>query len=176
MEQWYLIRTKPSRERQVAVQLYQRGFGVYLPLIWVGPAKRRSARERAYFPGYLFARLNLRAVGLDVIRWVPGVRNLVSFSDEPVSISEAFIAELQQYLNRARSVGGTALKAGRSVDFIHVTPGPFQGYEGIFNVHLVGADRTRILLACVQQESWRQSAQAEPGPQGPEASAARPGP
>ena len=160
MEHWYLVHTKPSRERPVAVQLHQRGFDVYLPLIWVSPVSPRGSRERPYFPGYLFARLDLQSVGEDVIRWSPGVRGLVEFCEEPVSISDAFVAELQQCLHRVRAVGGMARDGARPADFLPVNQGPFEGYEGIFNARLLGADRARILLACVQQEFWHQTTKA----------------
>jgi transcriptional antiterminator RfaH len=171
MEHWYLVHTKPSRERLVAVQLYQRGFVVYLPLIWVSPVNPRASRERPYFPGYLFAKLDLQSVGADVIRWSPGVRDLVEFYGEPVSISDAFVAELQQCLNRVRAVGGMAPDGAQRADFLQVNQGPFEGYEGIFNARLLGVDRARILLACVQQEFWRQTTQARPAAGMPDDSA-----
>ena len=127
MEHWYLVHTKPSRERQVAVQLHQRGFVVYLPLIWVSPVNPRASRERPYFPGYLFAKLDLQSVGADVIRWSPGVKDLVEFYGEPASISDAFVAELQQCLNRVRAVGGNARDGARGTDFLLVNQGPFEG-------------------------------------------------
>jgi transcription antitermination factor NusG len=162
MERWYLMHTKPSRERHVAVQLHQRGFGVYLPLIWVSPVNPRTSRERPYFPNHLFAKLDLESVGADVIRWSPGVKGLVEFSGEPVAISDSFVAELEQCLNRVRAVGGMGFDGARSADFRPMSQGPFEGYEGIFNPRLLGADRARILLACVEREFWRQTKLARP--------------
>jgi transcriptional antiterminator RfaH len=162
MENWYLVHTKPSQERQVAVQLYQRGFGVYLPLIWVSPVNPRASRERPYFPGYVFTRLDLQFVGAHLIRWSPGVRGLVECNGAPLPISDAFVAELQQCLNRVRAVGGMDGDGARCADFLPVNQGPFEGYEGIFNARLHGADRARILLACVEQEFWRRTIQAPP--------------
>lgn len=160
MEHWHLVHTKPSQERQVAVQLHQRGFDVYLPLIWASPVNPRVPRERSYFPGYLFVKSDLQSSRMQVIRWTPGVKGLVEFGDEPVTLSDAFIAELQQRLVGVRAVGGMDTDGTRTVDFLPVDQGPFQGFEGIFNARLLGADRARILLACVQQECWRQTTAA----------------
>ncbi len=173
MEQWYLVQTKPSRERQVAVQVHQRGFDVYLPLIWVSPVNPRASRERPYFPGYLFVKFDLQSVGEDVIRWSQGVRGLVEFCGERVTVSDSFVAELQQCLHRVRAVGGMDRDGARPADFLPVSPGPFEGYEGIFNARLLGADRARILLACVHQEFQRQTTRAQPAAGIPDDSAAR---
>ena len=62
-----------------------------------------------------------------------------------------------------RAVGGMGYDGVRSADFLPMSQGPFEGYEGIFNPRLLGADRARILLACVEREFWRQTTQARPG-------------
>src|SRR5262245_9431242 len=118
MERWYLVQTKPGRERQVAVQSHQRGFGVYLPLIWVSPAKPRTSRERPYFPTHLFVKLDLDTVGMDVIRWLPGVRALVEFYGQPAFVSDSFVSILQQGLTRARALGEAGPDSSQGVKFL----------------------------------------------------------
>ncbi len=172
MEHWYLVQTKSRQERQVAVQLHHRGFVVYLPLIWVSPVNPRASRERPYFLGHLFAKLDLQTVGADVIRWSPGVRGLVEFDGGPVSISDAFVAELQECLNRVRAVGEMGHDGAQNAALRLVKQGPFQGFEGMFNPRLLGADRARILLACVHQEFWRQTLQARSAAEMPDDAAA----
>jgi hypothetical protein len=61
--QWYVIRAKPHRERVVLAQLNRQGLEVFFPAVKVHPINPRAARERAYFPGYLFANLHLETVG-----------------------------------------------------------------------------------------------------------------
>ena len=162
MEHWYLVHTKPSRERQVAVQLHQRGFAVYLPLIWVSPVNPRASRERPFFPRHLFAKLDLQTVGADMIRWLPDVNGLIEFNGEPASLSDAFVAELQECLTRVRAVGTMGFDGARYSDFVPANKGPFEAYEGMLNAQLPGVDRARILLACVQQEFWSQNSRALP--------------
>jgi len=84
---------------------------------------------------------------------------------EVIFVEDGSFALLQQLHaddNRVRVVGGNARDGARRADFLPVNQRPFEGYEGIFNARLLGADRARILLACVQQEFWRQSTQARP--------------
>jgi transcriptional antiterminator RfaH len=171
MANWYLVHTKPSRERQVAVHLYQRGFVVYLPLIWASPVNGHDERGRPHFPGYLFAKLDLGSAGPNVIRWSPGVRELVEFCGEPVLISDAFVAELREWLNRVRALNGITPDG---TEFFQVPPGPFEGFEGMFSTRLLGADRACILLACIQQEFWRQNSPAQPPAETPDDSVTPP--
>ena len=161
LEHWHLVHTKPNRECWVAVQLHQRGFAVYLPLIWVSPVNPRASRERAYFPCCLFARLDIQSVGRHVFRWWPGVQGLIEFGDEPVAISDTFVSELRQRLGQLRAVGEMGVDGERRANEYSTGHGPFKSYEGIFNPRLLGADRTRILLACIQQDSVRPTMQTQ---------------
>jgi transcription antitermination factor NusG len=157
MERWYLIHAKPSRERSVAVQLHQRGFVIYLPLIWGTTGQLRAPIERPYFPGFLFARLDLELTGVNVVRWTPGVRGLVEANDEPAPIADEFVLELRTRLDRVRAPGNLAARAAWSAA-LHASDGPWAGYEGILNPLLSGADRAQLLVACIQHAYWRQAA------------------
>ena len=157
MEYWYLVHTKPKCERRVAVEWHQRGFAVYLPLVWLSPVNPRAAREHAYFPGYLFARLELQAVAATVTRWSPGVKRLVEFNGEPAPLSDGFVAELQLRLSRIQAVGATGPDGARVNEFVPMRHSPFEGYEGLFSLALLGAQRAQILLACVEAEHFRQA-------------------
>jgi transcriptional antiterminator RfaH len=157
MEQWYVLHTKARCERQVAIGLHQRGVPVYLPLIWVSPVNPRASRERPFFPGYLFAKVDFQTVGIDILRWSPGVKGLVELSGQPVIVPDTFVTEMQHHLDRVRAIGGMAQDGVRRGEFVKLSGGPFLGYEGLFNARLYGADRAQILLACVQQEFLRQT-------------------
>jgi transcriptional antiterminator RfaH len=162
MEHWYLVRTKPGRESHVAVQLHQRGLTVYLPLIWASPVNPRASRQRPYFPGYVFTKVDFQTVDEATICWAQGVKAMVKFAEMPAHISDDFVDELQQGLNRVRAVGGMGFDGAWRSSFLPMVTGPFMGFEGIFNPKLMGADRARILLACVEKEYWRQALQSRP--------------
>jgi transcriptional antiterminator RfaH len=170
---WYLVQTKKKCERRVAVEWHQRGLEVYLPLVWGSPVNPRAARERPFFPGHLFARLDLEAVAAAVVRWSPGIRGLVEFNGEPAPLSDAFVAGLRRRLEGIRAVGAMGQDGSRAADFVPMSRSPFDGYEGLFNPALLGAERTRILLACVQQEHFRQALQARLGRRQPGEAAGR---
>jgi transcriptional antiterminator RfaH len=162
MENWHIVHTKPGHERQVAVHLHHRGIEVYLPLMWGSTGSLPAPRARAYFPGYLFARIDLLAAGPQAIRWSPGLRGLVEDGGEPITVTVGFIAELKQRLSRVRAVGGMTFDGSRLAELVCISDGPFAGFEAIFNAQLGGPERARVLLACAHRESWKTNGKPPP--------------
>ena len=148
-KQWYALHTKPHKECQVASLLRSRSLEVFLPLLRVNPVNPRAARERPYFPNYLFAHVDLAVTGLSALQWTPGLLRMVEFGGVLGTVPGALIAQLKQRLYEIRAAGGLALQELSGGDRVRVTSGPFQGYEGVFDVRLSGADRVRVLLELI---------------------------
>ncbi len=157
-KQWYALHTKPHKECQVASLLRSRSLEVFLPLLRVNPVNPRAARERPYFPNYLFAHVDLAVTGLSALQWTPGLLRMVEFGGVLGTVPAALIAELKQRLNDIRAAGGVALQGLRPGDCVRVTGGPLQGYEGIFDARVSGADRVRVLLELIGDFQSRRSA------------------
>lgn len=155
MNHWVIVHTKPNRERSVAVQLHQRALQVYLPLVWVNPVNPRAARERPYFPGYLFAQIDERCDWLEIIRWAHGLKEVVRSDGDLVSVSHTFVDELKERLAQIRAVSGISAGDRPPGTAPLIADGPFSGFEGIFDARLGAVARSHILLACVEQEHWR---------------------
>ena len=73
---WYVLRTKPKREAQVASLLESKSIPVFLPKIKARRPKRRAAWE-PLFPGYLFCRLGAELEHWRIARWSPGTLYLL---------------------------------------------------------------------------------------------------
>lgn len=151
MEHWYALHAKPHRERQVAENLRQRKFEVYLPLVRVNPINPRAARLRPFFPSYLFAKADLPAVGPGALKWTPGLRRLVEFDNQPAIVPAHFIRELQRRLGQIQAAGGLALDGLDRGDPVRIVAGPFSGYEAVFDSRLPGNERVRVLLELIAQ-------------------------
>jgi transcriptional antiterminator RfaH len=151
MEHWYALHAKPHRERQVAEFLRQRNVEIYLPLVRVNPVNPRAARQRPFFPSYLFARTDLQVVGPGILRWTPGLRRLVEFDGQAAIVPETFIAELKRRLGQIQAAGGLALDGLERGDPIRIVAGPFTGYEAVFDARLPGRERVRVLLELIAQ-------------------------
>ncbi len=154
MEQWFIVRTKPNRERLAAVQFHLRGLTVYLPLVWVNPPNPRAARERPFFPGYLFAQVDEQRAHSDVVRWVPGLKEIIECDGEPITMAGTFVSELRERLAQIRAVTELSPTRPRGTAPL-IGEGPFAGFDGLFDSRLSGAIRSDILLACVEKEHWR---------------------
>jgi transcriptional antiterminator RfaH len=73
---WYVIRSKPNKEEFLAGQLTAYGIEVFYPKIRVKTVNPRARKVRAYFPSYLFVRVDLEMVSASTLHWMPGAVNL----------------------------------------------------------------------------------------------------
>jgi transcriptional antiterminator RfaH len=149
---WYVIRTKPRRERFVHDQLSGQGLEVFYPAVKVHPVNPRSAHERAYFPSYIFVHLDLATVGVNRLRWLPAAIGLLEFGGEPAIVPEGLVAQLKHKVSAIQAAGGMVFADLNPGDTIKITSGPFAGYDAIFDLRLKGSDRVRVLLELLRRQ------------------------
>ncbi len=149
---WYVIRSKPRRERFVHDQLSGQGLEVFYPAVKVHPVNPRSARERAYFPSYLFVYTDLSTFGANRLRWLPAALGLLEFGGEPAVVPDLLIAQLKRKIVSIQAAGGLVFADLNPGDTVMITSGPFAGYEAIFDLALKGSDRVRVLLELLQRQ------------------------
>ena len=151
---WYLIRTKPGKERWVHDQLTAILPEVFLPLL---EARTPRWGKMAWsivplFPCYLFARFDLRSRYFDV-KYMAGVQGLVSAGTDPLTVPGEVVEEIQRRgVNGIVKIGEKAFDNGERV---RVVEGPFRGFEAIFERYLTGAERVAILLSAVEASGMR---------------------
>jgi transcriptional antiterminator RfaH len=152
---WYVLRIKPHKERSVHQLLQSKDIRVYFPALKVEPTNPRAAKIRPYFPGYMFVHIDLDEEGENALRWTPGTTGLVRFGGVPATVPENLIQELKKRLARieaAKEAEDTGLKPG---DRVRIVDGPFAGYEAIFDAHLSGSERVRLLLTYLSEHPHR---------------------
>lgn len=150
--QWYALHVKPHKEPTVYQILHSRGTDVYYPVLKVTPVNPRSRKERPFFPGYMFVKVNLDETGADTLRWTEGTYGLVQFGNEPTSVPEALIEELQEQLSIYAAALAIEKPEFEKGDKVHIVEGLFEGYDAIFDTHLSGNDRVQVLLAYLHQQ------------------------
>jgi transcriptional antiterminator RfaH len=151
---WYLVRTKPQKERWVQDQLKNVAEEAFLPML--------RSRTRCFgrsmnivkplFPCYLFARFNLKERYFDV-KYTVGVHSLVSVGGEPVVVPVSIVEEIKQ-----RGPDGIVELAPRRLDpgqKIRIIDGPFKDIEAIFDRYLSGSERVAILLDAIGASTIR---------------------
>jgi transcription antitermination factor NusG len=143
---WFLIQTKPSKERWVSDRLSETLPEVFLPLLRTRVPRWGRLRWSVapLFPQYVFARFSLKADYAHV-QYLPGVRGLVCAGRDPLIVQKAVIDEL-----KVRAVNGVVCieeKPFSNGEQVRVVEGPFRGFEAIFERYLSGAERVAILLS-----------------------------
>ena len=151
---WYLVRTKPGKEKWVRDQLGSRLSEVFLPMLRARMPRwgRLTMSTAPLFPCYIFARLDLQTDYFSV-KYLAGVSGLVSAGTDPIVVPETIISEI-----RARGVDDVVeiredpFAGGQAV---RVVEGPFRGFEAIFERYLSGAERVAILLSTIEKAGPR---------------------
>jgi transcription antitermination factor NusG len=143
---WYALRAKSRKEELLWRHAVTRGFDVYFPRLRVNPVNPRSRNLRPYFPGYMFVKTDLRAIGTSTFLWMPYGLGLVSFGGEAAAVPDALIFELQRRLREVNAAGGEVFDGLKKGEQIRIHQGPFSGYEAIFDARVRGSERVRVLL------------------------------
>ncbi len=142
MVRWLVLMSKPRQEAKLERALEMRDIEVYAPYIsYTG--KRGQELEKAFFPGYLFARVDLDSGQAAKLPWTPGLARLLRFGEEPAWIPDA---ELDYLRARIEGIDGDEFLAIKPGERVRVTHGPFRDYEAIFEGRLNGEGRVAVLL------------------------------
>lgn len=154
---WYALRSKPNREEALWREIEARGHQAFYPHIRVRPVNPRARKVRPYFPGYLFVLVDLVLVGMKAFSRLHYSLGLVSFDDQPASVPEALLGAIRLRVDEINAAGGEGFDEQRKHgsrfkegDKVVISEGPFAGYQAMFDAHLTGADRARVLLQLLQ--------------------------
>jgi transcription antitermination factor NusG len=149
-QHWYVVHSKPRKEDFLADQMMSRRLVVFNPILKTQRVNPRARKTKPYFPGYLFAKMDLEDSGAHAVRFIPGAADLVCFGGEPAHVPEGLIQAIRQKVDDINAAGGELLKILLPGGKVHIHSGPFAGYEGIFDSRLPGQDRVRVLLRLIQ--------------------------
>ena len=147
---WYAMRSKLNKENFLADQLQAHGVEVFFPTLRVNPVNPRARKVRSYFPNYLFVHVDLDAINVSDLRWMPGASGLVSFDGEPASVPDLLIAGIKKQVELFNETMKDQQKNFQHGDSVLIQEGPFAGYEAVFDTHISGQDRVRVLLNLLQ--------------------------
>lgn len=147
VKRWYALNTKPNSELRVARALQTRGVEPFVPLL--PAAQGRSARP--LFPTYLFVECDLATIDADYLKWIPGLRRILSFDGKPAVVPDSAIALINQELDRIEAAGGLPSHPFHPGDEVVIDSGPMAGLRGVFQGPVGPAERVHILLRFLGQ-------------------------
>jgi len=146
VEAWYVIHTKPRKERHVSEYLKSQGFEIYFPALSVKPVNPRCSKIRPYFPRYIFVKADIEEVGVSALQRVPNAIGLVTFGDNVATVPDEIVNNLKQSVKAIQGAGGLNLAGLKQGDPIKITHGPLAGHEAIFDMRLSASDRVQVLM------------------------------
>jgi transcription elongation factor/antiterminator RfaH len=147
--QWYVVYSKPHKEKFAQFHLQLKGLEVFLPQLFLPQFLHKRKRIVPLFPNYLFVRIHIPGEYYHVL-WSPGVKRFVGFNEAPTPVGEEIVAFLRQQANAdgiltARS----SLRVGQEVE---ITGGPFAGLIGIIQDPPNVKGRVRILMELLSRQ------------------------
>jgi transcription antitermination factor NusG len=143
---WYVLHSKPMKEAFLWEQLSLHQIESYYPCIRVQAVSPHARKLKPYFPGYLFGYVDLEKINVSTLQWLPGAAGIVSFGGIPSSVPDHVIAAIRRYVDKINSAEGGLFHDLKRGDVVTIREGPFSGYDAIFDVHLSGDERVRVLL------------------------------
>jgi transcriptional antiterminator RfaH len=133
------------KEAFLSTQLALRHLECYFPAIRVKPVNPRARKIRAYFPGYIFARMDLEHDQRERL-WLPGLAGVVSFDGMPSAVPDNLLDAIRRKVDQINASGAEQLSELKPGDAVLIQSGPFSGYEAILDARLPGEARVRLLL------------------------------
>jgi|SRR5689334_15728364 len=155
MLSWYVMHSKPQKERWLYNQLSTLQIETYYPCLHLRNGKLSSCTSRPYFPGYLFVNVDLNLTGLSVLRWIPGSLGLVAFGDEPAGVPDGLLQRIRRRVEEINNAGMNMLESLKIGDEVVIHSGPFAGYDAIFCTRLRDTERIQVLLKVLQDQTIR---------------------
>lgn len=146
MAQWYVMHSKPRKEAFLCEQLFLHRVEAYLPFVHRKPAPR-AKRGQPLFPGYLFIHVDLKNLSLSDLQWIPGAIGIVCYGGEPAHVPDTVIQAIQEQVEATSKQHEDAFRPG---DVVLIKDGLFENYKAIFDRHVSGQDRVRVLLELLQ--------------------------
>jgi transcription antitermination factor NusG len=140
--QWYAVYTHRRAEEAVRDYLADLGVETFLPLFPSYKRDRRRFEPEILFPRYVFARADLRTLGLSPLAYARGVRYVVGVDNTPTAIPDAMIDALSR---RCAELWREPQGRFRRGDRVKVTSGPAKGIEAVFD-GLAGHARALVLI------------------------------
>jgi transcription elongation factor/antiterminator RfaH len=150
-QRWYAVKTHPRKEALAQLHLQRQHFETFLPLIsqTLRVSSGHVLRQTAFFPGYLFTRLDLSADRWRSINGTIGVSRLVEFGGRPAPAPRGLVECMQE---RASKDGDVRFDNEIAVgEGVRVIGGPFDRLIGILQSSDAN-ERATVLIGLMERQ------------------------
>ena len=150
---WFVVHTKPRKERMALDNLQRQGFTAYCPQT-IQPKRRRECWQKVsepLFPRYLFVQLNMGVDDFTPIRSTLGVIGLIRFGNQPAVMPDTAI-EVIQYQEQQIQHNNAKHPQWEKGDKIEIVNSPFAGLKGIFQ-KTCSVERVMVMIDMLGREN-----------------------
>jgi transcriptional antiterminator RfaH len=145
MNRWYVIQTKPKKERDAGSYLSTKGVEIFSPLIETFSSRKGRVEKTMgpLFPNYIFGKFDLDE-NFPLVRWARGVKNILGYGGYPAHVSE----EVVEIIKRRTDGDGIIRRTSEfeKDDVVRIKAGPLRDLVGMFDRWVTDHERVRILL------------------------------
>lgn len=152
---WYVMHSKPQKEKWLLKQLDALNIEVYYPRLRSKARKLDSRIFKPYFPGYMFVNVDLELTGTSMLEWIPGSLGLISFGGEPARVPEALLQKIRRHVDEINAARARIVESLRPGDEVVIFSGPLAGYDAIFCNRLRDTERVQVLLKALQDQQMK---------------------
>jgi transcriptional antiterminator RfaH len=151
--EWYAIETKPKHEALAKALLDRLSIETFYPQIKREKIIRRVRQTviKSLFPGYLFARFDLKNQ-YRAVNFSQGVKRVVSFGVTPAVVDNAIIEAIKANISTDGfiSIPQVSICPGQKV---MIQAGPLKGFEAIFEQEMSDRQRAVLLLRALSYQA-----------------------
>jgi transcriptional antiterminator RfaH len=148
-EHWFAVQARLFHEGSTATCLSKQKIETFLPRILREQNVCGVTRlvQKAFFPGYFFARFT-PALSLNAVKFAEGVLRVLSDAKRPIEVSDEVIHAIR---GRADANGFLQLEpvAWKCGDRVEIQSGPMRGFIGRIEREMNDERRVSILLETI---------------------------
>jgi len=142
---WYAVHSKPHQEGVAESNLRLLGIETFCPYLKLKKFVRKKEKfsTSPLFPGYLFARFDLR-VRLRAVLYGRGVKRIVGFGESPAVVEDGLVESIKTRI-RDGYIDLPTVKFSPG-QIVRIQDGPLKGLEAVFEREIPGYQRAILLL------------------------------
>ena len=132
-------------------QLQSQGYEIFYPRYFTANGSTGRLQIRAYFPGYLFIKIDFDSVNQSTFQWMPNSEGLVRFENHPAYVPDNLIEAIKRHVDKLNSMRLVDLVKNTDTGDGTVQRNGFDGdFDAIFDARLSSDERVKELLRMLQ--------------------------
>lgn len=148
---WFVVMSKPGREKDITVRLKGAGFNVFYPKLNQYSKKRAGYLIQPLFPLYIFVQLDIEK-DFKTIHYTRGVLRILGIGKTPHPIGEQIVLALKERCKDGEVIDAKhcfedEMKVG---DKVQITNGPLEGIEAVVSGTYNDKQRVEILFELIK--------------------------